>query len=385
MQKASAQQENNLILHRMQLPDGNEVSVVVASNHEGSEVPITGEYLYPIPHALHNLQLQNMLSPRMNHYWFVQGWNKLLLSSDHHGEKLGPKKDLLKKYQIDYQSLWGEEILSLAEGRNAIVLWMNQLHEELKQYLNADVEPIQAVGVDLIYGEANIPEGGQDSAGILKFRNRHKNVLRYADVTKLEEFSEDTDRFQLIFGHYIFKYLSSEGQKSMLKHALRLVKPGGTIRFNDVPLIIEEVIDPKNRNKKIWQFTPAFQQVIAELKQEFNFDYIVSENWSPIYLKSISELSEVPQTFEQYLNQAYILPRDVLVDQQMMIDYPSRISIKYDLFNEPYLDRKYEQGDIKLTELQKIKNFISAQPVFINAMTNRTNNYSLIIRKKVYN
>lgn len=380
-QIAFAQQENGLILQHIKAPQEGEVVVVAASNEDGSTINVTGEFFYPIPHALHNLQLQNILTPHMNEYWLVHGSSELLFSSDHRGQKMGPKKDILEKYQIDYQSLSGKEVLSLAEGRNAIVLWLNQLQEELEASIG--FKPIKAIGVDLIYGDAEIPEGGQDSVSILEFRNRHKDVLRYGDVTKLEEFAEDKDRFHLIFGHYIFKYLSQDGQINMLRHALRLVDPGGTIRFNDVPLIIEEVDHPKKKGQKIWQFTSAFQQVVDDLKQEFSFDYIVTENWSPVYLKTTNRLAQIPETLDEYLEQVYMLPRELLVDKDETMEHLASILVKYDFFNQPYIERQYEESDQALTELQKIKNFISGQPVFVNFSPNNHNNYTLIIRKKI--
>ncbi|MBN2431507.1 MAG: class I SAM-dependent methyltransferase [Acidobacteria bacterium] len=190
---------------------------VIQSEGQREFVPITGEASYPTPLVLYNLGLGRLVADAGDDGFQVDfAWRPAATPPDY------PVADLLA---VSAASLADQPILSLGEGYSGLVPFLRRLD-------------IRAYGLDLWYDPAvPLPDNAVGRRFMDEYRRRHQDILITGDATDLRRVrSRDfqtlaDDTFAMVVSHILFEYLERADQVRMLREALRVTRPGGTVRI----------------------------------------------------------------------------------------------------------------------------------------------------------
>jgi|GEM_PF-4607625 len=190
---------------------------VIQSEGQRESVPITGEASYPTPLVLYNLGLGQLVGEAGDVGFQVDFAWRAAAAPDGY-----PVTDLLA---VSATALADQPVLSLGEGYSGLVPFLRQ-------------RGIRAYGLDLWYDPAiPLPANAVGRRFMDEYRHRHQDILITGDATDLRRVrSRDfrtlaDDSFAMVVSHILFEYLERVDQVRLLKEALRVTRPGGTVRI----------------------------------------------------------------------------------------------------------------------------------------------------------
>jgi len=183
-------------------------------------ITVTGEWHYPTPIVLLHLGLASWISTEQERDYRAQSRSNILYfhSLDRSLKNVGLKVLLLdKKLYPNLESYRGKKILSLGEGYSGLVPFLNR-------------HKIHAFGLDLWYDEnIEIPKPTLGWRFMQSYRKRYKDFLITSDATQMPNIPDKS--YDMVVSHFLFEYLKESLQRKMLEESLRVLKPGGLLRY----------------------------------------------------------------------------------------------------------------------------------------------------------
>jgi len=183
-------------------------------------ITVTGEWHYPTPVVLLHLGLSSWISVEQERDYRAQARREILYfhCPDQRLKNISLKilhSD--KKLYPNLESYRGKKILSLGEGYSGLVPFLNR-------------HKIHAFGLDLWYDEnIEIPKPTLGLQFMQTYRKRFKDSLITSDATRMRDIPDKT--YDMVVSHFLFEYLDKSLQTKMLEESLRVLKPGGLLRY----------------------------------------------------------------------------------------------------------------------------------------------------------
>lgn len=198
------------------------VKIVVPTENQGAAM--TGGFVYPINFVLANLGLPDLTDEEQKDIMEIKtlpatrpATSQPATTSTRPHTASQPAEDLPTS-QLTARDLRGLKILSLGEGFGDLVPYLRK-------------NGADAYGLDLWYDPTTpIPANAMTSSFMRKYRDKYQQCLIEGDATNLCGFS--TDKFDMVLSHKLLTHLNPKQQGDMIRESIRVLKPGGTLRFN---------------------------------------------------------------------------------------------------------------------------------------------------------
>ena len=230
--------------------DKNSVPYSTATSASDGKVAVTGELVYPTPLTLFNL-----------------GFDSLLTSSDREIFRF-ERKDLkvtasstAPKIFPELQDITGKKILVAAEGHGGLGPFFRR----------TQISP-NAWSTDLWYGNSQHMTDAVGGILMNAWQQTNTGYFSTEDATKFAGIpSESVD---LVLSHMFFDYLSRMGQAQALAAALRVLRPGGEIRYYFADRIAQNPVD----RDYVFEYLR---------RQGYRFEHAIAESETSIHLTDL--------------------------------------------------------------------------------------------------
>ncbi|MCB1196967.1 MAG: class I SAM-dependent methyltransferase [Deltaproteobacteria bacterium] len=165
-------------------------------------------------------------------------------------------------------------ILSIAEGLSGVVPYLVGMLEDTTGSM---VKAVDLVYQDDIFSQMNL---SRFWLGMKKQFTSYRAHYEYDDATTLEKFGDNSTA--MILSHKLFPHMNTQGQIKMIRQALRVLKPGGSIHFDGEINRTEWSNDTKGNddlvviNEDNFSIHPNWADRLRAMSEALGFDYEVS-------------------------------------------------------------------------------------------------------------